>query len=635
MSPLKEQKNGNGISPEQFLQDKGYLILLPEEILSMPRGKRRYTIKKDPSIQEGIKYIGKLKRTVFELNDITRHANEMFSQNDHNLSKIIWQGEPYIYKQLELVKRLGPLRDEGQLLIGTNPGFKLHPGVLSQLADKDFYNFKVGPYPFSEKVSFSDIESMQLDDGGLADKNIQRIDKLFQRGLLKNYGLDWRDEDRLNELRSAFVIFATQKIARPDVPILLPDSLQDLYQRATEYFDYYTDILLDEQPSMKTVLKLNHRVVACSPYLPYALGSYIPARLGITPSSAVKMIGMYNLAEAFGKSKLAEKVHHRTWIHSYILGAENAYRKNNLPKDLEKYQYYDKDMDVRVRERYLQDFKSENCLDEISSLNLDDLQGEYGKYHKMIHHDIRYSPTKRLEMQLKGKGSTRSVIVTSQNPDVTMFIIKEMDGKDHLTLELGYDLDDDYRLYGFSYSVSDDVDRVNEYVAKHILHSLITVTKQQHPEITRDLRIPVHIEYADRRSEKRQLPGFPREKLRSKDETKIKIIRRVDSSAQPAKKEEAGKHLNLIYDKQMIWEAIRGKGDKKQYEDIMDEVKRLERGEAKLKVLKVIKDSKAYRQKVNRYRLLWVLTDPDTYELRHCAHRNYFYRDLGIEGRKD
>lgn len=183
------------------------------------------------------------------------------------------------------------------------------------------------------------------------------------------------------------------------------------------------------------------------PWLPQALGAYIPARLGITPSSAIKL---YQHLEE--RAPVFDKFTNRDSVRFLTHESQHAIRENNLPEVLDKYQHYDPQMDQAAEKQLTQHYQlGVNPEDyakvhESTVTRLDKL----GLYRAAIYSSATRSRERHLtgggysEVPLADNPLLSNIIVTSQYRDTLMLILKLHDDQTHLLLEV----DKQNNLYG-------------------------------------------------------------------------------------------------------------------------------------------------------------------------------------------
>jgi len=383
---------------------------------------------------------------VTALGETNNGWNAVLTEQNGSLSRMVYQGRPFIQRHLEVRRGLPQFLE---YVRSTNTGAQvIDPSDIDNLAKEDIFSQKL------QGTSLFDIESMPFEPELSAD-DIKRMTLMLQyplstrlRGLAhrilgqKSFAYETEEEARL---RLGLVIFAIQKFAQPD-RVEVPPTLVPLHQRFTAFFDHYMGLLTSSPMSMLRERSLVETLKAGFPWLPYSIGCYIPARLGITPHSSV---GLY-YARVEQSSLL--NFHWREVLGLLEEGAIHAFRKGNLPAGLESYQHIDRANDDRAY-TLVQSYYGEHPLRDADeeekeefTLPFNQLMDELGDRWQSLHQTLMASPKRRLEFVLQRGHVVERVTLTCQNDQSLIFILHLSAGQAYLTLEIG----SDRRFYGFS-----------------------------------------------------------------------------------------------------------------------------------------------------------------------------------------
>ena len=269
-------------------------------------------------------------------------------------------------------------------------------------------------------TSLSDIEGMELP---LSKDNITRIDRMMRSGLLVYQNKEAK------VLNSQMALLATCSALDQwrEGESKAPQILRPLRQRLMDYFDHYVNIMID--PSIDsykyefTMFRLNFRLQETY----FGLQSYIPARLGITPSSTTKLLqeGILQDSLFIAFSFLLGK--------KLASGINEAYIDGSLPEKIEPYQFYD----VR-EEKKVEDYLKKNWgglsyrEEEKNEIAL--------KAQAILGNLSLYQP--RLSADLLRKGQRTQAIAFPTLPGVGLTLTAQ----NRLTLMMAFNFDERARL---------------------------------------------------------------------------------------------------------------------------------------------------------------------------------------------
>lgn len=396
-----------------------------------------------------------------------------------DLTGIVYRGEPVINQWLAVRRELPDKLEELQrrnLSTQTLP-----PAVINPLDQEDYFQRQVctGRF-FSPGISLSDIESMPLEIGDqgptLSEDDICRIDKIFRLGWFnREVSIDQQ------VIRQSILIFVTQDEARPDLKITIPNSLRPLHTRLKSYFDYYTNLLRDMNLDDRENLKLYNRI-GTDRYLRYTflgqfLGCYLPARLGLTPSSAIKLVTNH-IEDGFPDKKVWTK----HVLNLFIMGAKQAYRvKGGLPPELEKYQLFDETMDHRASSLILENFGEKGLEEELFIADYKRAQESSEKivdtYFTRMQVDSRDARRGYLDIDMGEHPFISKVRLASQYRRTLMLILLFRDGKTHLTLEI----DKNQEVFGFPAELMKNNSTVATKLTADVLGVVLDTARKLHP----------------------------------------------------------------------------------------------------------------------------------------------------------
>src|SRR3989344_3177837 len=166
--------------------------------------------------------------------------------------------------------------------------FCIDPDFLNSFRGNDFY---AKPY---DGVSLWDIENMQ---NPLSIEDIRKISRMFFNPL-KFFKKIPRDQKSVLE---SIVNLATGHHIPDESGKRVPESLKMLRGNLESFFDFYTYSFIDTTLSGDEQVNLVY-LLGQGAKLPEAVAIYLPARLGISPSSASKLLQWrYEQAELAAK----------------------------------------------------------------------------------------------------------------------------------------------------------------------------------------------------------------------------------------------------------------------------------------------------------------------------------------------
>lgn len=377
------------------------------------------------------------------------------------LAKIVYQGEPFIYTYLEtrhgipqLIKRIQKIQ---QNISGNQSAYAEN---LANLKNQDVFSHKI------KGVSLNDIEQMPLP---LERDNIKRINRVFHTVFSPG-------KNQSFVMRYALLCLATQKIARPEKQIAIPASLERLYNRIIHYLDYYVDFFTTSSPTQEEQERFLIALGWAGRWLIYTLGCYLPARLGLTPSSVIKL---YQQQTTNVSSILRHVI-----IHEMEKQTKFSFRKDSLPADIVDYQHYNSQND-KIAAQLLVDFYEKQDLKDVeiasASTDSEQLLERLEGYRKAIRAEIMNSHNNRLTLNFSPNNVINEVIITNQrqNKQTLIFILKFKDKQAHLTLEI----DDKNRLYGLPGELIKENPHIGDSILRDILVPFLEKMRLKHPDI--------------------------------------------------------------------------------------------------------------------------------------------------------
>ncbi len=452
------------------------------------RYQRRRDAKKHLEVREKIRLQGELGATLAKLNITSNNWNETARGANHDIAGVVFRSKPMVSPYLEARRDLREFLDKAQ---GVNLRNRFcDPKFLDHLDDQDLFSLKLGSNIFREGVSLMDIEQMKLDrssEQAISLEDIARINSIFRLRfdpkLLLHLRRPYTQDNMESIIRRVVIYLATQKLARPELKLAIPLSLAPLHERLIHYFDYYTKIIANTAADEETDINLNRVLNYYGPWLDQALGCYIPARLGITPASAIKLY-KYRTETSF--------VLPLYWVltmRALNFNSSKAYRDNILASDLESLIHPDGGADQIAADKLLVLTDIGNKTDDQlveANFRAESLLEKFSLYHKSLYADVLNSKDQRLEViNLNAESTLNKITVVFQYKNTAMLVLHFRDGQTRLLLELGKDINNDqrYALYGIPSKLLQNYPHVVPLIIIEILQPLLKQLRLMHPAI--------------------------------------------------------------------------------------------------------------------------------------------------------
>lgn len=388
-------------------------------------------------------------------------------RRDRETVDIIYRGEPTTVVDYIAVRRRIPkvMSEAGRVLNAPEAhSTNYWRDAREALQDSDVFSYEIAG------TSLLDIEQMSLP---LSTTDIQRINKVFRQQPpfpVLDKKAAW--------IRQLMGIFATQQLARPREHVTIPAELRPLHARLVDYFDYFVDSLID--PSATDEEKENF-LLACywANGALRALSFYVPARLGITPSSAVKLY-----REWVGTLSPSWKFAAKPALRLFEKLSQRAFYDQNLLPGLEEYQRYSSENDKRATQLLTAYYEAQHPTDEeiiLAQKESEEFQGRLTRYHRSLHRDIIQNGSKAIEFQFSAGHPVEKIIVTAQEfaTHALIFILQFTDRKTHLTLEIN----EHGVIYGFPHEAKRERPHLIDELLGDVLKPLLETAKQRYPHI--------------------------------------------------------------------------------------------------------------------------------------------------------
>lgn len=398
-------------------------------------------------------------------------SRSVAAQGRH-LAKIIFRGEPFIGAYLEPHRRL---LDVVGAVQEANLSYHLfQPEPLINMEKGSLYAFKAGGDIFREGISLLDIERLPKEDEESLG-NIQAVNRLFTKPLLPRIGRPNPNYERAIQHSALFL--ATMEFAQPTRKVPIPDDLRPLQQQLTNYFDHHTRVLMEEDPVRTWRQFQSLTDIVRSPALLYALGCYVPARLGLTPTSA---------AEVYKKRVLSSQIPSLMWgriLKALMYESSEAWRPQSLPSELHPFIEYSEEAQKKA-ESSLKSAVDQGRLTpppEVSYIEA------ISPHFYQIQTEISRSPLRRLTVTPENDGVFDEIWVTSHNRRNLLMIAFLADSDSYLNLEIGQNpFTEQYQMYGIPARLDLDNPGLDEALAQQVIPILLDkVMRRRQPRAVR------------------------------------------------------------------------------------------------------------------------------------------------------
>lgn len=524
------------------------------------------------------------------------------------LAEIIYHSEPFAGAYLEASRRLGDALDKAVAV----PRLKFPPALTQQ----DHYRgIEVplrgiglrGPSP-------RDINNLPLP---LDNEGIGKIDSLMKATKIGPF--------IFGDPRAAFLleVLPIQPLARPELKLTIPQGLQPLNSRMLAYYDYYMGFFavpnLDPIQETKGFI----RMAWLGGGLMTAIACYIPARLGITPSSAFKLYQE--------KTLLSDQTFSgRRWQRIIGRETELSFRKNALPPHLQRYQHLDKAIDKKAAEALKFKYNSHDGVQKSDSDNdkeSNEALRSLARYRADLRSEALKSSDKYLRLSIDPEGIIRDVIIASQNRQTLMLIIEIADGS-YVTLEAN----NNSRLFGIPPQLRREYPHIEDLLIRDAVVPVLDWAKPRfphiEPKVTRSTPATLQ-KLPDAETYKESLSATPEQVVIKPPKKKTlrsaiqKAVTREPVLPQPA--QERRRIRRVIATRAKIEKLL----PKNTSADIVDRalsaIQDFEFGDRRAKALVDFPDT--YRITVGRYRIILEKGDYGIYSLEDVGHRREIYRD--------
>ncbi|MBI2268087.1 MAG: hypothetical protein HYU80_01405 [Candidatus Blackburnbacteria bacterium] len=536
--------------------------------------------------------------------------HEMIRRPGISLAQLIYQTEPVVPAMVEKMRSFSQSLAQAK---GVRQPPEEQPRqrwakYLNGLSKEDYYSLKVGGIKGlgREGTSLSDIETMSLP---LSLEDINRINRIYRHNLL------FRANSQETFIAQSGLVLAAQPWARPDLKQAIPATIRPLFDRLTNYWDYHTNLIANPVFDTGEEAKLATMVGWLGKGFFKSLALFIPARLGITPASTMKLFEYHS---AFSGLDL-------TWkMITDLLGPElvQAYRPDNLPPDLQPYQQYAPEADKKTSQVLGRYYQNQAASELVSHLDSWQSFLRLGLYWKALRTDILTSGSNRLEFRLPDHPVFNEVILTCQNKQVLIFILSLALDQTHLTLEI----DNQGRLFGLPADLVWESPSAGHYLIQDILSPILEWARNLHPQIEPSPLVATtapskKTQPALVQSSVNQVEAVPRSSVVKR--RRLPLPAPFQEPDLPLPVRPVRQQLTVIYSRSQVRELLGPKTPEKVVTQIMGAIKQLEYGSRKLESVKALPG--CYKFRSGNYRVIVRPEDGQVYFLVNIGYRRNIY----------
>ncbi len=518
-----------------------------------------------------------LNQKLSRLQKITTESNLVVRNIGPSLTAFAYRGGHLIYPYLETIESLPSLIEQTQA-----EEFN-HDQVNTVFKDHNFFTEKIGG------TAIDDLKEMDLP---LSAGDIRKLDRMIREGLL------YRPSRRESDVAVEMVLLALRGALdhwRGNIPSC-PQQLRPYRDCLLDYFDNYADCLLDPAVTNHQFELANARMMWKQKTLFPALGGFIPARLGLTPSSATKL-----LEERYRRSGLAKTTSEGiiTWM---TRETKEAYYNDFLPKELQEYQHYYPETDEKaaalVKEHYPQ--QDSNLTDGAAeSAELAGLLEKVPLYFQKLTESLISGKRRILKVSLPENSVGCSLWLSTQNRLNLIMLLRLPEGS-HLLLEMNRR----GSIYGLPFQLTLGAPRSVNPLLLDILPPVLAELRKEFPTVEPKPNLAGKLEISPASvAPKGILPlrgeGVVQEPQSFRQRMKMAVDVLLDKNVDVPQ----GPQVQVDYD---IDKIIRDLGKNAQVEDIsriVAVIKRFESGSARVKSLVVSAEGQV-ELRAGRYRIL-------------------------------
>ncbi len=384
------------------------------------------------------------------------------SEADGNPIRVIYQGQTLIFIPLAQSTRDLAFYAEK---VGVRDNENL---MLARTHRHDYYGTPI------KSISLADLEAIELP---LSQEDAQSIGSLFYR---RSYYPMLERERRAQEVALYLPIEAAVNAGK----VSIPHKIRPLVNCLQAYFDY--SIPFFTRPDIDPENEYNflrHLARSGNRLLIKNLAAYLPARLGISPDSMVKLYEERKLTSSNGS--IWWSINFLGDIHN---GVEHAIPAGTLPTGFLKYLKFDKKNNQRAV-KILQPAYASSVFSQLrgetTPVYLEKTAALLGEISDTLREDIFRSQGGFISIKPDRNPVISEILVTCHNKNAGqsyrkgfIFVLKLKDGQTHLTVEVK----DERRLFGIPGQLVKENPHAGDFIAQDIVLATLESIRQKHPK---------------------------------------------------------------------------------------------------------------------------------------------------------
>ncbi|MBI2337710.1 hypothetical protein HYU95_00855 [Candidatus Daviesbacteria bacterium] len=328
---------------------------------------------------QAIRYITCLNTFERNIQETVRQWDQAIREDDGNYYLGVYSRPPTLLHTISQWAGYTGYLDDTKRLLDSMP---LVTSGGSWSATKACVEKNIAANPLVFRVngtSLKDISQMSLP---LSTRDITRIDRMIDKWTKPVQTKEGQPRDPTFYIQSVVNLAATQATLFPKVPI--SDQARLLIQRLKNYWEYYTAWALnydqkDESPFfMLKMVPGNH--------LPWALLSFIPARLHITPSSTYRLIDAHT--ENLNPSIFRHFIRNSGFFHT-MTSLLQTMSPAQIPQAIAKYQYTNPGSEAKLAKILRQTYRDQTKMSQAEKTSLNTTTETLIKATVLYHKHLR------------------------------------------------------------------------------------------------------------------------------------------------------------------------------------------------------------------------------------------------------
>ena len=457
-------------------------------------------------------------------------------------------------------------------------------------------------------ISIDDIEAMHPP---LSMDNLTAISKVFRKPFLKK---PTKEQDFAE---TTLILLATLPQAQPEKASKIPRNIQNLTEVTQDFFDYYISFLKNGfQDSADELEYLNSLFFRKSKRFVAGISIYLPARLGISPSSALKLIDQQAVFSEVPGGK-------RAW-HALKKSAEHympgAYPAGNLSKNLEGFLMEDKARDNQAS-AFLESWYS-------TPVSNKEQEGMFERKKQSMKDYLTNTRFKLINLLKNGSktytypghGPIESITAAQLYKQTVIFITRFTNGS-YLTIEIG----NDGSVYGIPPEVLKKIPHIHDVLVPEILSITFPEREKSHPIVLQSNQ-PQVILFPERTSEMNPDTAKPKKK-------RLRILQGTPETELPTNPAKPEKEKHVSYSDEVIRGFMHGKKtDPNLVSKARTMLYRFEMGWKDPKALSAQNDRKLFSLRTGDMVIVLEHSGEDRYNIITIGDREDAYKEIDPTG---